>query len=276
MKIESLKNFASEQRGQALIYKDIPNEDYHAGVGISSSYIRRFGQSQLHAIEHKQESSPNLKFGTASHALIVEGQEAFDKEVRVLTGSPYTKAYKEEKAEYEEQGFIVLKESEVETIQSMKDNMVYEGNAYLDAKGKIAEASVYWYEDDILCKCRPDMMCPPLKEPNSDNKIVIVDYKTTISCEPFAFNKSVKKYGYDMQAAWYRRGIQMAGYDVDDFVFIAQEKVHPYASKVFRITKEQMDFGWTMMESYLEDYKEYQKGKPLSIYNSANVVDLVL
>lgn len=276
MKIESLKNFASEQRGQALIYKDIPNEDYHAGVGISSSYIRRFGQSQLHAIEHKQESTPNLKFGTAAHALIVEGQEAFDKEVRVLTGSPYTKAYKEEKAEYEEQGFIVLKEDDVKLIQSMKDSMVYEGNAYLNAKGKVAEASIYWYEDDVLCKCRPDMLCPPLKEPNSDNKIVIIDYKTTISCEPFAFNKSVKKYGYDMQAAWYRRGLLMAGYDVEDFVFIAQEKVHPYASKVFRITKEQMDFGWTMMESYLSDYKEYQKGKPLSIYNSPNVVDLVL
>jgi hypothetical protein len=276
MKIESLKNFASEQRGQALIYKDIPNEDYHAGVGISSSYIRRFGQSQLHAIEHKQESSPNLKFGTAAHALIVEGQEAFDKEVRVLTGSPYTKAYKEEKAEYEEQGFIVLKEDDVNLIQSMKDSMVYEGNAYLNAKGKVAEASIYWYEDDVLCKCRPDVLCPPLKEPNSDNKIVIIDYKTTISCEPFAFNKSVKKYGYDMQAAWYRRGLLMAGYDVEDFVFIAQEKVHPYASKVFRITKEQIDFGWTMMESYLSDYKEYQKGKPLSIYNSPNVVDLVL
>ena len=276
MKIESLKNFASEQRGQALIYKDIPNEDYHAGVGISSSYIRRFGQSQLHAIEHKQESSPNLKFGTASHALLVEGQEAFDKEVKVITGSPYTKAYKEEKADYEEQGFIVLKESEAETIHAMKDSMVYEGNAYLNAKGKIAEASIYWYEDDVLCKCRPDLMCPPLNEPNSDNKIVIVDYKTTVSCEPFAFNKSVKKYGYDMQAAWYRRGLLMAGYDVEDFMFIAQEKVHPYASKVFRITKEQIDFGWTMMENYLEEYKEYQKGKPLTIYNSPNVVDLVL
>lgn len=276
MKIESLKNFASEQRGQALIYKDIPNEDYHAGVGISSSYIRRFGQSQLHAIEHKQESSPNLKFGTASHALLVEGQEAFDKEVKVITGSPYTKAYKEEKADYEEQGFIVLKESEAEIIHAMKDSMVYEGNAYLNAKGKIAEASIYWYEDDVLCKCRPDLMCPPLNEPNSDNKIVIVDYKTTVSCEPFAFNKSVKKYGYDMQAAWYRRGLLMAGYDVEDFMFIAQEKVHPYASKVFRITKEQIDFGWTMMENYLEEYKEYQKGKPLTIYNSPNVVDLVL
>ena len=276
MKIESLKNFASEQRGQALIYKDIPNEDYHAGVGISSSYIRRFGQSQLHAIEHKQESSPNLQFGTASHALLVEGQEVFDKEVKVITGSPYTKAYKEEKADYEEQGFIVLKESEAEIIHAMKESMVYEGNAYLNAKGKIAEASIYWYEDDVLCKCRPDLMCPPLNEPNSDNKIVIVDYKTTVSCEPFAFNKSVKKYGYDMQAAWYRRGLLMAGYDVEDFMFIAQEKVHPYASKVFRITKEQIDFGWTMMENYLEEYKEYQKGKPLTIYNSPNVVDLVL
>jgi hypothetical protein len=276
MKIESLKNFASEQRGQALIYKDIPNEDYHAGVGISSSYIRRFGESQLHAIEHKQESTPTLKFGTAAHALIVEGREAFDKEVRVMEGSPYTKAYKEEKAEYEEQGFIVLKEADLEVIEGMKANMVYEANAYLNAKGKLAEASVYWYEDDILCKCRPDMMCPPLDQPNSDNKMVVVDYKTTISCEPYAFNKSVKKYGYDMQAAWYRRGIQMAGYDVDEFVFIAQEKVHPYASKVFRITKEQMDYGWTMMENYLEEYKEYQKGKPLTIYNSPNVVDLVL
>ena len=276
MKIESLKNFESEQRGQALIYKDIPNEDYHAGVGISSSYIRRFGQSQVHAVNYKSESTPTLKFGTAAHALIVEGREAFDKEVRVMEGSPYTKAYKEEKAEHEEQGFIVLKETDLEVIEGMRANMVYEGNAYLNAKGKLAEASVYWYEDDILCKCRPDMMCPPLNEPNSDNRMVVVDYKTTISCKPYAFNKSVKKYGYDMQAAWYRRGIQMAGYDVDEFVFIAQEKVQPYASKVFRITKEQMDYGWNMMEGYLEEYKEYQKGKPLTIYNSPNVVDLVL
>ena len=275
MKIESLKNFASEQRGQALIYKDIPNKDYHAGVGISSSYIRRFGQSQLHAVEHKQESTPLLKFGTAAHSLIVEGREAFDKEVKVVSGSPYTKAYKEEKADYEEQGYIVLKEAELELLESMKANMIYEGNAYLNAKGKVAEASIYWYENDVLCKCRPDLICPPLSEPNSDSKIVIVDYKTTISCEPYAFNKSVGKYGYDMQASWYRRGLESAGYSVDGFVFIAQEKTHPYASKVFRITKEQMDYAWKIMERYLEEYKEYQQGKPLSIYNSPNIVDLV-
>ena len=105
---------------------------------------------------------------------------------------------------------------------------------------------------------------------------MVIDYKTTQSCDPYMFGRSVKKYGYDLQASWYRRGMQMAGYDVQEFVFVAQEKTYPFASKVFRLTKEQMDFSWSIMETYLDDYKEYKKGKPLSIYNSPNVVDLAI
>ena len=147
---------------------------------------------------------------------------------------------------------------------------------YIDAKGKVAESSFYWYEDDVLCKCRPDLICPPLDNPDSKNEIVIVDYKTTQSVEPYTFAKSVKKFRYDLQASYYRRGMEAAGYRVTDFMFVAQEKTYPYASKVFRMTKEQMDFGWSIMETYLENYKEYKKGKTLSIYNSPNVIDLVL
>jgi len=274
--IEELKKYQSEQRGKAWVFKDIPNKDYHAGVGVSSSFIRRFGESQLHAIEHKQKTTPAMEFGTAAHSLLVEGQEAFDEQVWVISGSPYTKAFKEEKAEQESYNRIVLKEDDASIIFSMKDKMIYEGNAYLDAKGKVPESSFYWYEDDVLCKCRPDLICPPLDNPNSKDEIVIVDYKTTQSVEPYSFAMSVKKFRYDLQAAYYRRGMEAAGYKVTDFVFVAQEKTYPYASKVFRMTKEQMDFGWSIMETYLEDFKEYKKGKPLSIYNSPNVIDLVL
>ena len=274
--IEELKAYQPKQRGKAWVCDDIPNKDYHAGVGVSSSFIRRFGESQLHAIEHQQETTPAMRFGTAAHSLLVEGQEAFDKEVVVITGSPYTKANKELKEEYEKRGLTVLKEADVELIQGMKEKMIYEGNAYLDAKGKVAESSFYWYEDDVLCKCRPDLICPPLDNTDSKDEIVIVDYKTTQSVEPYTFAKSVKKFRYDLQASYYRRGMEAAGYKVTDFVFVAQEKTYPYASKVFRMTKEQMDFGWSIMEAYLEDYKEYKKGKTLSIYNSPNVVDLVL
>lgn len=274
--IEELQEYSPQQRGKAWVCKDIPNKDYHKGVGISSSYIRRFGESQLHAVEHQQETTPAMRFGTASHSLLVEGQEAFDKEVVVITGSPYTKANKELKEEYEKRGLTVLKEADVETIQGMKDAMIYEGNSYLNARGKIAESSFYWYEDAVLCKCRPDLICPPLDDVNSKTDIVIVDYKTTQSVEPFTFARSVKKYGYDLQASWYRRGMEAAGYKVEEFVFVAQEKTYPYASKVFRITKEQMDFAWSIMETYLDNYKEYEKGKPLSIYNTPNIIDLVL
>jgi hypothetical protein len=274
--IEELKAYQPKQRGKAWVCHDIPNNEYHKGIGISSSFIRSFGESQLHALEHKQKTTPAMEFGTAAHSLLVEGQEAFDKEVWVISGSPYTKAYKEEKVRQESNGRIVLKEDDANTIFRMKDKMIYEGNAYLNAKGKVAESSFYWYEDDVLCKCRPDLICPPLDNPNSTDEIVIVDYKTTQSVEPYAFAMSVKKFRYDLQAAFYRRGMEAAGYKVDSFVFVAQEKTYPYASKVFVMTKEQMDFGWSIMETYLENYKEYQKGKPLSVYNSPNVVELVL
>jgi hypothetical protein len=274
--IEELQEYNPQQRGKAWVCDDIPNKDYHAGVGVSSSFIRRFGESQLHAIEHQQETTPAMRFGTAAHSLLVEGQEAFDKEVVVITGSPYTKANKELKEEYEKRGLTVIKEADVESIHNMKDSMVYEGNSYLNARGKVAESSFYWYEDAVLCKCRPDLICPPLNNPDSKDEIVIVDYKTTQSVEPYTFANSVKKFRYDLQASYYRRGIEAAGYKVTDFMFVAQEKTYPYASKVFRMTKEQMDFGWSIMEAYLDNYKEYEKGKPVSIYNSPNVIDLVL
>jgi len=274
MNIKDLEKYDFKKVGNAIIVKDLPNDVYHAGLGVSSSSIRRFGESQLHAIEQKLESSPTLKFGTAAHSYLLEGEEAFKRDVVIMTGSPYTKANKELKEEYEANGLIVLKESDMEIIQGMKDNMIYEGNAYINAKDKIAESSIYWYEDDVICKCRPDVLCKPIDKPRVDNEIIIVDYKTTQSCDPRQFGYSVRKYGYDLQAAFYRRGVEAAGYKVKEFVFVAQEKVHPYAAKVFRITQEHMDYAWHTVERYLEEYKEYKKGKPLTIYNSPNVVDL--
>ena len=158
----------------------------------------------------------------------------------------------------------------------MNNNMIEEGRMYLDAEGKVAEASFYWYEGDVLCKCRPDVICPPVQKPYSANEIVVVDYKTTQSCHPKEFAGSVRKYGYDMQAAWYRRGMEKAGFKVKEFVFVAQEKKPPYASKVFRMTEELMEQGWDKMSGFLEEYANHGKGGHLSIYNSPNIVDLVL
>ena len=276
MQIEELKDYKFEQKGDCFVFGDIPNSVYHAGPGLSSSYIRSFGRSQLHAVEHVQETTPAMNFGTAAHALLVEGEDEFNNTVAVIAGSPYTNANKELRKEYEERGLTVIKEAEMNDIKAMNDNMIEEGRMYLDAEGKVAEASFYWYEGDVLCKCRPDVICPPVQKPYGDNDIVVVDYKTTQSCHPKEFAGSVRKYGYDMQAAWYKRGMEKAGFKVREFVFVAQEKKVPYASKVFRMTEELMEQGWDNMSRFLEEYANHGKGGHLSIYNSPNIVDLVL
>ena len=274
--IEELKLYMCEIKGDALVYTDIPNDVYHNELGISSSTLRKFGYSQLHAINEEQKTTDAMNFGTAAHYMLVEGEQVFNNEVAVLMGSPYTKAYKENKADMLERYACVIKEAEFDNIKGMKENIIDEANMYLQADDKLTEASFYWYEGKVLCKCRPDIICSPFKELHKPGEIYVVDYKTTKSCNPEQFADSVKYWGYDMQAAWYRRGMQKAGYVVKEFAFVAQEKVPPYASKVFIITDEQMDKAWEQMSVYLEDYNKYLDTGIVSTYNSDNVVTLDL
>ena len=50
-----------------------------------------------------------MNFGTAAHALLVEGEDEFNNTV-AIAGSPYTNANKELKKEYEEKGLTVIKQ----------------------------------------------------------------------------------------------------------------------------------------------------------------------
>ena len=271
--ISELEEYNPIEKGDAIIVRDIPNDVYHSDVGISSSFIRKFADSQVHAIEVEQETTPAMNFGTASHYMVVEGEAVFNNNVGVIVGSPYTKVNKDLKQDFIERGLVSINEKDYLAIEGMTSNLIPEADMYLNGKNKIAEASFYWYEGNVLCKCRPDVICSP-QGPHQDFEIVAVDYKTTFSCSPSSFLDSVLKYGYDQQAAWYRRGLEAAGYRVKEFVFVAQEKKEPYASKVFKITDKHMDEAWIEMSESLESYKKYLKGTKPTIHNSPNIVTL--
>jgi len=273
--ISELEEYNPIEKGDAIIVREIPNDVYHSDVGISSSFIRQFADSQVHAIEVEQETTPAMNFGTASHYMVVEGEAVFNDNVGVIVGSPYTKVNKDLKQDFIERGLVSINEKDYLAIEGMASNLIPEADMYLNGKNKIAEASFYWYEGNVLCKCRPDVICSP-QGPHQDFEIVAVDYKTTFSCSPSSFLDSVLKYGYDQQAAWYRRGLEAAGYRVKEFVFVAQEKKEPYASKVFKITDKHMDEAWIEMSESLESYKKYLKGTKPTIHNSPNIVTLEL
>jgi hypothetical protein len=273
--IPELQEYDPIEKGDAIVIREIPNELYHSELGISSSFVRKFGESQIHAVETEQETTPAMNFGTAAHYMLVEGEAVFNDNVGVIVGSPYTKVSKDLKQDFIDRGLVVINEKDYLSIEGMASNIIPEADMYLNGEGKIAEASFYWYEDDVLCKCRPDVICNP-QGPHQDFEIVAVDYKTTYSCSPESFLESVLKYGYAQQAAWYRRGLEAAGYRVKEFVFVAQEKKEPYASKIFKITDKQMDKAWLDMKDMLESYKKYLKGTKPTIHNSPNIVTLEL
>ena len=281
---EILENEEHMILGDAIYFPDMEHNFYHEVPGISSSKIRRFGQSQLHAFEEENETTPAMKFGTAAHSLIVEGEEAFVNNVVCLTGSPYTNANKELKKEYEGRGLTVITAQEKDTLYSMKEALIPEGIKHLSAdEGEYPsmfnspfERAIFWWEQDLLLNVKSDVLRYPVNMPHKSNSIILVDYKTTADCSVKGFTSSIRKYQYDLQAAWYKRGFEKAGFNVVDFIFVAQEKKKPFASKIFRMSHTDMDSGWQRMESLLTEYNAVLNGKETTIYNSPSIVDIDL
>tara|TARA_R110002049_G_scaffold225849_1_gene397808 strand:+ start:240 stop:1124 length:885 start_codon:yes stop_codon:yes gene_type:complete len=278
---DMLEDYPHRQIGDALYFPHLSNATYHNSPGISSSTIRRFSQSQLHALEEVIETTPAMNFGSAAHSLVVEGEGAFFSDVVTITGSPYTNSNKELKKESIAKGLTVINEKDKDTIYSMKNSLVKEARAYLNPEKNYPstldspyEVSIYWYEQGLLCKTRADVVLDPFDRPQASNGIVLVDYKTTIECSVKSFTNSCRRYSYDLQAAWYKRGFEAAGFQVADFVFVAQEKKTPYASKVFKMNHTDMEVGWNFLSDYLEEYNKLLNGQPASIYNTPNVVEL--
>ena len=282
MKIpDMLENFEHVIIGDVAYFPNLDNNTYHNGPGISSSNIRRFSQSQLHALEEVVEQTPVMMFGSAAHSLIVEGEAAFFSDVVTIKGSPYTNTNKQLKKDSLAKGLSVITEEQRDTIYSMNNSLVQEAEPYL-RPGKDypqvlkspKEVSIYWYEQDLLCKTRADVVCNAFDNTFGEDAIVLVDYKTTSDCSVRGFTNAVRRYSYDLQAAWYKRGFERAGFKVADFVFVAQEKKPPYASKIFKMNHTDMEIGWNFLSDYLDDYNKVLGGKPATIYNSPNVVEL--
>ena len=265
---DMLEDIPHKVVGDAFYFPKMDNYFYHNGPGISSSNIRRFSQSQLHALEEVIEQTPALNFGSAAHSLIVEGEGAFFSDVVTITGSPYTNTNKALKQESLAKGLSVISEKERDTIYSMKNSLITEARAYLNPENEYPsafdspyEVTLYWYEQGLLCKTRADVIINPFDKPHGENAIVLVDYKTTSDCSVRGFTNSVRRFSYDLQAAWYKRGFERAGFQVHDFVFVAQEKKTPYASKVFKMNHTDMEIGWNFLSDYLESYNKVLAGQ---------------
>ena len=233
------------------------NDEYRAHEGISRSELFKIAQSPLHfkyAKENPEEPTASMTFGSACHKYILQQDEFLDE---YAVAPQVDRRTKEGKATWSQ--FVseagdreVISSDDYDTIVDMAE-AIRSNKAAADllyADGAKYEQSFFWTDSltGEAVKCRPDAMV------EIDWKKYILDYKTTDSCADGQFERSVRKYGYKLQAGMYREGVFQNTLDDYGFIFIAQEKKAPYAVRIYVCTDEFINEGYDQYRELLGIY----------------------
>ena len=251
------------------------NKEYRDHEGISRSELFKIAKSPLHfkyAMDHPEEKTPALIFGGAAHKYILEMND-FDKEYAVAPICD--RRTKEGKAEYAEflsgiGGKEVISLEDMGNIKEMRKAVRCDPNAgrFLYGESARYEQSFFWADEQTgeAVKCRPDCLI------EVNGRKYIVDYKTTDSCEDGHFERSCRKYGYNLQAGMYREGVFQNTLDDYGFVFVAQEKKAPYAVRAYVCSEEFICEGY---DQYRELLGLYHYCKEHDNWYGYDMVDLI-
>ncbi len=236
----------NERIGEPGVYR-LSAEGYHADpcspASLSSGGARKLIADVPARYWHERGNpappSPALVFGSAAHEWLLEGErwpqrhhvtpEGYDGRRKAWAGA------KAEAEVAEDDGMRVISTEQFATIKAMRDALQAHPLAVAAFTGGEAELSLFWRDDDfgIWCRCRPDYL------PQTGR--IFADYKTTESLRDDDLRRSIARWGYHMQAAWYADGITALGLAEDPvMLFVFQEKTPPYLVRCVTISAPAM------------------------------------
>lgn len=173
------------------------------------------------------DESKSFDVGTAAHELLLEG--GMDR-VEVFEFDDWRKkAAQEARDECRARGLTPLLRKDWDQVEQM----VIAANVQLDANAAdprpftdgLPEQTIIWEDNGVLCRALVDWL--------HDDFSAVDDYKTAVSANPEKWCRgSLFDNGYDVQAAFYLRGIEkLTGYR-PEWRWVVQEKQPPYALTV--------------------------------------------
>ena len=239
-------------------YRDLSNEAYHKGPGISKSQLDLIHKSPAlfqwsKAAPEDDEKKSALNVGDAVHAILLEPHRFGDEYVIAPEFDRRTKAGKQQYEEFEASitSQTVLTADEGRKVQLIRESVMAHPHArwLVEAEGD-AEASIYWNERStgLLARCRPDKTIPSLGW--------IADIKTTADMDKFA--RSVYDYRYHVQDPFYCDGYAAHfGEQPAAFVFLVVStsiECGKYPVRIFTLDLEAKSIG---RETYLQDMAVY-------------------
>ena len=233
------------------IYADIPFADYLKIPAISNSYMGRLDKCPA-AAKIEREDTPSLVFGRAVHALALEGIEAF--QARFQRGPDCGKKNKEDRATWadaiiraENTGRQLLDNEDYDRVFACAAAVKAHPVAAKLLTGGVREQTLLWddYDTGLSCKARPDVL-------PDEKTSTLIDLKTTSDASAKGFSRSVIKYGYARQAAFYLDGlnwtcggaVKVSGRGkYDHFIFIAIETAPPHMAACYLLDEPFLEYG---------------------------------
>lgn len=228
--VEASLNLSGHALHVPGVYFNMPDDEYHADPALGSTSIKRlleqpfdyWWESPMNELRPEREDTEALIVGRAMHALLLEGEEKFEREYmrgpdnsgKDLAPSDKANRTKAAKKVAAERGQELLKFDAYARIK-IAGQMIAK-NPDLDgcfANG-YSEVSVFWRSHGVPCKARFDYL-----------KVKgIGDLKSITNQMGREFTRAcidqISNYRYDMQAAHYLEGrAQMAQFIADGAVF---------------------------------------------------------
>ena len=214
-----------------MLVEDMSNEDYHAHPAISSSAVKTIStKSILHWKNAVYKDNSAFDLGTAVHAMVLEPEKDL-----VLCGPENRrgKLWTSAREEAQLEGKTVLTQEDYAICLAMV-NSVMSNSAAVDLVSDLCavkEVSIFGTDKEtgLALKARPDIFIP--------ERGILVDLKTTRDASPKrgGFERQFFSLGYHIQAAFYKYVLELAGYPIEDFIFLAVEKEPPYAVQIHNL-----------------------------------------
>lgn len=230
----------------------IGHEAYHAGIGLSSSKVKRALHGYAYYAQESFSDSAALAFGRAFHAALIE-PELFARKWIVqpqFPGHANSNAYKDAKAAWihvnaEKE---VLAQEEAATIAGMI-RVVKRHNQYDTLANSDAEIMGITTDLDtgLKLKCKCDLL---------GNKII--DFKST-SADLANFMHEIINFGYHISAAFYQDIVRSITGEVVPFVIVAVRKKEPIDCEFFYLTPEMLDLGRQLYKAGIKRIVHWEK-----------------
>ena len=235
---------------------NIPADAYRALPYVNNSGLSQLRKSPAHlrwALDNPSHKTPALLLGEAAHYAILE-PVAFDLRYACSPGfDRRTTAGKQAFASWakENEGKTILSPDDFCTVKEMAFSVLSHPSAgALLGADRETEVTAIWQDSatGLMCKGRIDAISTEFSAP--------VDVKTTEDASRHAFERSIFKFGYHRQAAFYLDGLRACGRDYDHFVFVCVEKSPPYSVAIYRLFEDSLELGRKEIRQLLNLYKK--------------------